>query len=171
MELAGAFAAGGNNLKHGLSKTRLHKEWRGILHRCKNQSASHYEYYGGKGITVCEQWVNNFVNFYNWAINNGYDDSLTLDRIDNNKGYSPYNCRWVTHKINCRNRGLRKGNKTGYTGVAERKIKSGVRYRAFIVIDNQNISLGHYDTIEEAYNARKKAEKYYNFKGGGAHVS
>lgn len=94
------------SLVHGMSKTRLHKTWRGILHRCYNEKASHYERYGGRGILVYPEWqgTSGFINFMKWAHNNGYDDSLEIDRIDNDGNYEPSNCQWVTHKENCQNR-------------------------------------------------------------------
>lgn len=157
---------------HGKSKERIHKEWRGILHRCKNPSASHYENYGGRGITVCEEWkgTNGFINFYNWSMENGYSDNLTLDRKDNNKGYSPDNCRWVTHMENCHNRGARKDSQTGYPGVQLRKLRTGiVKYRVSITANYKRINLGHYDTLEEAVAVRKAAEeKYWGKKEGDA---
>lgn len=152
-----------NGIKtHGLSKTRIHKEWRGVLHRCKNPSASHYENYGGRGIDVCEEWKSDFMSFYTWSMQNGYDDSLTLDRIDNNKGYSPNNCRWVTHMENCHNRGARKDSTTGIAGVTIRILKSGkVKYRVNITENYNKIYIGQYDTLEEAINSRKEAENKY----------
>ena len=93
----------GNKLaqKHGLSKTRLHKIWHSMYCRCYYKSTNQYKHYGGKGIKVCDEWkhMDGFINFYNWAINNGYDEELTLDRIDNEKDYTPENCRWVTSKF------------------------------------------------------------------------
>ena len=88
------------NLKHGLSKTRLHRIWHSMYCRCYYKSTNQYKNYGGKGIKVCEEWkhMEGFINFYNWAINNGYSDELTLDRIDNEKNYCPENCRWITLK-------------------------------------------------------------------------
>lgn len=151
-----------SSLTHGLSKTRIHKEWRGILHRCKNPTASHYENYGGRGIGVCEDWKNDFISFYTWSMQNGYDDKLTLDRIDNDKGYSPDNCRWVTHMENCHNRGARKDSETGVAGVTIRTMKSGkVWYRVHITKNYNRIYIGKYDTLEEAITERKKAEETY----------
>lgn len=157
-----------SKLIHGKSKERIHKEWRGILHRCKNPSASHYENYGGRGISVCEEWANSFIAFYNWAINNGYSNDLTLDRIDNDGDYCPENCRWVTHMENCHNRGVRKDSKTGCPGVHERKLSNGVTtYRAYITTNYKRVNLGTFSSLDEAIKARKNAEKEYWGKEGG----
>lgn len=87
-------------VKHGLYKTRLHRIWHSMYCRCYYKSTNQYKNYGGRGIKVCEEWkhMEGFIKFYNWAINNGYNDNLTLDRIDNQKDYSPTNCKWSTPK-------------------------------------------------------------------------
>lgn len=88
----------------GLSDSRLYRIWRGIKSRCYNEHHDAYYRYGGRGIIVCDDWKNSFQSFYNWAIANKYDSNLTIDRIDNNKGYSPNNCRWVDKTTQQRNR-------------------------------------------------------------------
>lgn len=89
---------------HGLTKTRLFRIWTSMKNRCHNVRAHAYSQYGGRGISVCEEWRNDVVAFKNWAMDNGYADHLTIDRIDVNDDYSPHNCRWVSYKTQQNNR-------------------------------------------------------------------
>lgn len=89
--------------QNGLSKTRQYRIWHNMIYRCYRTENKDYLRYGGRGILVCDEWKNNFMAFYEWANQNGYQDDLTLDRIDFNGDYSPENCRWVTWKTQHRN--------------------------------------------------------------------
>jgi len=88
---------------HGESGTRLHHEWTAMNQRCRNPNHESYANYGGRGITVCDEWAHSFTAFRDWALQNGYQDDLTIDRIDNDSGYCPSNCRWVDYKTQSRN--------------------------------------------------------------------
>jgi hypothetical protein len=92
------------NHSHKMSKTRIYREWQGMKTRCYNKNNKRYNNYGGRGITVCDEWMNNFDNFFKWSLDNNYSDDLTIDRKNNDGNYEPSNCRWVNNKIQCNNR-------------------------------------------------------------------
>ena len=82
---------------------RIHGIWRGMKQRCQNPNCHSYKNYGGRGINICDEWLD-FENFYEWALSSGYQDELQIDRINNDGNYEPSNCRWVTPKENARNK-------------------------------------------------------------------
>lgn len=88
---------------HGQAGSRLYRIWHDMLARCENSHCPNFDYYGGRGVSVCEEW-HDFANFMQWAERTGYQENLTLDRIDVNEGYNPVNCRWATMCEQARNR-------------------------------------------------------------------
>ena len=98
------------NIKHGMYNTKIYRAWKHMKERCFNSKNKRYNHYGGRDITICDEWLdkeNGFINFYNWAIENGYDEenkSLSIDRIDNDGPYAPWNCRWVNQYIQNNNK-------------------------------------------------------------------
>ena len=139
--------------KHGLFRTRLYTIWINMKMRVLNPKNKRYNDYGGRGITICEEWKNDFMPFYNWAMENGYSDELSIDRIDNDRNYEPSNCRWATQSVQSRNQRIRKNNKSGYRGVSYNKRRG--KYQTYICIKSKKIYLGYFQTVEEgaiAYN-------------------
>lgn len=92
------------NTKHGLTGHRLVGVWNGMKKRCLTKTCQRYKDYGGRGITVCDLWKRSFQAFYDWAVANGWQPGLQLDRINNDGNYEPDNCRFVTPEVNSRNR-------------------------------------------------------------------
>lgn len=145
--------------------TQLYNVWRNIKYRCTSKTCKVYKHYGGRGITMCNEWKNDYNSFYEWAITNGYKRGLSIDRIDVNGNYEPSNCRWATQKQQSNN--TRKnvylnidGEKLTITQLAEKKgIPLSTLYN--------RLSRGM--NIEEALNTGSRRSKYitkkYIYKG------
>ena len=93
-----------NKVKHGMRNTRIYRIWQAMKGRCKYPGVHGYENYGGRGIKVCEEWATSFENFLSWSYSHGYDNTLSIDRIDVNGNYEPNNCRWVNNETQCNNK-------------------------------------------------------------------
>lgn len=136
---------------HGMTNTRLYHIWKQMRHRCYKPYASNYARYGGRGITVCEEWKNDFQAFYDWSMANGYSDDLSIDRIDANGNYEPSNCRWIGLDLQANNK--RNNHYLTYKGrtqtVAEWSKEVGIKYATLW----QRISDGW--SVEEALTSNK----------------
>lgn len=149
----------GGKSKHGTergeSKTRLYKIWSRMIWRCERPNYKYFKDYGGRGIAVCSDW-HNFKLFKEWANNNGYSEYLSLDRIENDKGYSPDNCRWATAKQQANNR--RNNVKVFYQGeertIAEWADKFGFNYPRFYQALKRGQTIA--DCIEKEVNRRER---------------
>lgn len=152
-------------ITHGESHTRLYKIWLGMKKRCYNENCKSYKNYGGRGIRVCDEWLNDFEAFKSWAINNGYKTELSIDRIDVNGDYSPDNCRWSDDFIQANNR--RSNHLLEFNGeiktIAAWAEEYGLNYhtlfarldRGWDVEESLTIPMGKYTAGQ-----RKKAIKY-----------
>lgn len=136
---------------HNQSHTRLYKIWVGIITRCENKNANSYYLYGAKGIQICEEWRKDFETFYNWSMANGYNDTLTIDRIDYSGNYEPSNCRWATNKEQANNKSQ---NRT--------YIINGEKYTCHQIAEKYNVNYGTFMsrlyrgfTLEEAIQGKR----------------
>lgn len=138
---------------HGMSDDPLYNSWRSMKHRCSSPNHESYERYGGRGITVCDDWVK-FENFRDWSLDNGYTPGLSIDRIDNNAGYYPENCRWAD--IYTQNNNMSSNHRVRYNGishtVAEWARIFNIRYRKL----HDRICKGNMRDFEEYF--RKQTE-------------
>lgn len=125
--------SGTKTFKHNESKTRLYRIWGNMISRCTDENNPAYCNYGGRGITVSDEWRHDYISFKNWAISSGYDESLTLDRIDNNGNYCEENCRWADRLTQANNK--RMNVKYSYNGeeytLAELSRIANIPYKTF----------------------------------------
>lgn len=143
--------------KHGKYQEPLYKVWSGMWSRCTYQNHKQYQDYGGRGINVCNRW-RDFKNFLS-DMGNRPSPNHTIERINNNKGYNPSNCKWATRTEQSRNTRLRKNNKTGYEGVTWDKRRE--KYHVYIRFGGKRMHLGYYKFLKEAAEIRIKAEEKY----------
>jgi hypothetical protein len=117
--------------------------------RCSDPNCKSYPRYGGRGITICKEWEY-FLVFEEWSILNGFLVHLSIDRINNNLGYSPDNCRWATKSTQAHNRETLPNTQSGYTGVA----KNGINWQAYLYINRKLVYIGTYTNKVDAAIAR-----------------
>ncbi len=141
-----------NQTTHGKATSKLYRVWTSMKSRCYNKNHQAYINYGVRDITVCDEWKNSFEDFEKWALNSGYSEGLSIDRINNDGNYEPLNCRWATRITQARNtRKLKISNTSGYRGV--RMTKNGKRWKSSITVNSKKIHIGTFDTAKEASNA------------------
>ena len=151
---------------HKMTDSRLYLVWKGMKARCYVESHNHYEQYGARGIVVCDEWKNDFQAFYNWAMQNGYDENALrnecmLERNDVNGNYCPENCCWTNATKQCINQNLRKDNKTGIKGVNWDESRN--MWQAQLQINKKKVLNEHFNNFDDAVKARKDAElKYFS---------
>lgn len=134
------------NYRHGFYGTKIYKVWEGMKCRCYNPNHNSFKDYGLRGIQICDSWKNDPVAFCEWAMENGYKEGLQLDRRNNMEGYSPENSRFVTPLVNANNKRSPKKKSSLPTGVR----LHGKKFQAHINLDGKYVSLGSWDTPEEA---------------------
>ena len=147
---------------HGCAGTQTYQIWEAMNQRCNNKNSSSYKNYGGRGIKVCDRWsgVDGYSNFLKDM--GERPDKLSLDRKDVNGNYEPDNCRWADSSLQGFNTRKNKNNTSGRSGVSWDRTRSN--WASYIMKDQKKISLGRYDSFEEAVAAREKAElKYFGF--------
>jgi hypothetical protein len=149
------------NTKHGMHSSVEYKTWDGMIQRCTNKNRLAYKNYGGRGILVCEEWK----TFENFLLDMGEKPSPfhSIERINNEGNYCKENCKWATSSEQSRNQRIFKTNTSGITGVSWNKRKN--KWRANIYHNSKSKHLGYFESKQDAYHARKNAEKILWGKG------
>lgn len=151
----GARKTADRNRTHGMASTLEYGIWRSMIDRCHNPSNHAYARYGGRGIFVCDRWRDSFENFIA-DVGKRPTDEHSIDRIKNDRGYEPDNCRWATAIEQARNKRPEKSTESRVAGVTRAK---GGKWMARICIQYKSICLGTFEKIDDAIDARKRAEK------------
>lgn len=146
-----------NRENHGETNSRLYRIWAGMKARCYGKTSSSYPQYGLRGIKVCDDWKSSYISFKKWSLNNGYSDSLTLDRINANGDYCPNNCRWVSMSVQEFNKRTTSRNTSGCVGVSFNSRQN--KWVSYINKNHKQYFLGSFANKEDAINARKIAEE------------
>lgn len=142
----------GINTTHNLKSHKFYDTWHNIKSRCYNINNKDYKNYGGRGITICDEWLD-IKNFTKWTdMTYPHIEGYTLDRIDNSKGYSPNNCRWADAITQAHNKRMPKNNTSGYVGITLNKVTG--KWCASVGTGNEDIRLGSYVNKEDAVKAR-----------------
>lgn len=155
-----------NFYKNGLSKTRVRFIYNNMKERCYNKNNKAYKYYGARGIKICDEWLKDFINFYNWAINNGYKEDLSIDRINVDGNYEPNNCKWSTFQEQISNR--TNTVKIEYNNIIKPLTEWARQYKIPITTLRSRLDRGW--TVERALNENvhknfkgKHSEKHYKY--------
>lgn len=140
-------------IKHDMSHSIIYRRYRDMISRCFRKNACNYKHYGARGISVCDEWANKengFLNFYNWSMMNGYNENLSIDRIDNDGNYEPSNCRWATKSV--QNMSMRHKNTSGYVGISKHSMSD--RWYGRVKVDKKCHYTGMSKNIHEAAKMR-----------------
>ena len=151
------------NKKHGMSNTKIYSIYNNMKDRCYNIRNHAYKDYGGKGVIICDEWLNDFTNFYEWSKKNGYKEGLSIDRINVNGNYEPSNCRWITLSKN-----VSLANKTNVRRKADKGTYFGISPNGdYYEFDNANEFARQHNlngaNIRDVANERKKTHKKWKF--------